>query len=835
MKKKYLTILLVVVMTLSLVPIIASAAPIGSADDLTTINYNLLVTADEVQAWHEAKATFGPTDSGGPGWQKYYNFLTSAFEAKGDLVNKLEHSFQYDLFTIEDWIPGTPEQQYAQHQSVLGLTLDPEGDKVSIPVASFTMNCVPMVGGHDYTTAEMIYWDSSNRTAPPAGYAAGKILVVETQPYANPSTWGTSFWDSYTLTDYEYRTGPGPFPNLYEAVDPAVDNSWHTRWEFTDETTLRTWAINSGAVGMIIVSDLPWDTAYGLHQRTSNYNVPSLFLDYVNGQNVLNYIKTNPNKKATIKLIAHYERVTTKNVIYFLPGVNYGTDADEMICVCTHTDSMALTQENGALGVLALYKYFSNIPQSDRPKTLLIYIDNRHFMTGGEAAFPNDDLFAIYPELIGKCVASISLEHMGQLEGADRWVDGKFVEEKTGLHVYSFIGVPSNESIISTVKKAVDAAGLPRADVKCNSRPGSTVGGYQMSVKSMSNNFRTAGTALGKPYVNLAGNWPGSHTQIFASLSWFDAKHFVKQVAVMSQLTGYFMTADFREANLFWGQTKDAIRNLAATAVTTEDKNALMNQCDVIFDDVVAGNYVNAFNKLQILLDDVENCVANGTAKNNIRNYINRSAALLGVEPSISLSGDAVITGGEVARYAVNVNGVRNLSTATIWFEASNPYLTGKAFNGLNGFSLLGGVNWTQGGNRWTGRATFINMEGGITADKPIELCELLFSTSQEYLGVTEVKLTQFQLSGFNDAGEAIFIDADLTNNVVQTVIEKQVDKFDVNRDGKVDQLDLTTALLYYGAEQGDPNWDIAKRGDVNGDGCVDTEDLIMILNHIVW
>jgi hypothetical protein len=46
----------------------------------------------------------------------------------------------------------------------------------------------------------------------------------------------------------------------------------------------------------------------------------------------------------------------------------------------------------------------------------------------------------------------------------------------------------------------------------------------------------------------------------------------------------------------------------------------------------------------------------------------------------------------------------------------------------------------------------------------------------------------------------------------------------DVNRDGVVDQLDVTRAQRYYGTAD--------SVCDVNGDGTVDIEDLILILNH---
>jgi len=60
---------------------------------------------------------------------------------------------------------------------------------------------------------------------------------------------------------------------------------------------------------------------------------------------------------------------------------------------------------------------------------------------------------------------------------------------------------------------------------------------------------------------------------------------------------------------------------------------------------------------------------------------------------------------------------------------------------------------------------------------------------------------------------------------------------YDVNGDGKVDQLDLTYAQLYFMVTMGTVEnelWELAKHADVNNDGIVDIEDLILILSYIV-
>ena len=51
-----------------------------------------------------------------------------------------------------------------------------------------------------------------------------------------------------------------------------------------------------------------------------------------------------------------------------------------------------------------------------------------------------------------------------------------------------------------------------------------------------------------------------------------------------------------------------------------------------------------------------------------------------------------------------------------------------------------------------------------------------------------------------------------------------------VNQDGTVNQLDITRAQRTYGTVEGDANWN--PLADVNHDGVVDINDLILILNN---
>jgi len=87
--------------------------------------------------------------------------------------------------------------------------------------------------------------------------------------------------------------------------------------------------------------------------------------------------------------------------------------------------------------------------------------------------------------------------------------------------------------------------------------------------------------------------------------------------------------------------------------------------------------------------------------------------------------------------------------------------------------------------------------------------------------GEVEVAITKATLSAH--VGEAEdYVAVDLTN--ASAVIDIRGSIYDVNRDGIVDQLDMTRAQRYFGSYHAD--------ADVNTDGEVDLTDLILILNN---
>jgi hypothetical protein len=511
---------------------------------LTSINPAFMMTPEEGHEWNLFKAQQGPTYAGSPGWANYINFVERKLAEYGAVIpNNLKHEWQYNRYEVDDW------PMYRSWQSKLLIPDISTG--VAVPVASYGMcsGFTPPEG----IVAPLIFYDPA---APPQGaQLKGKIVVFKTAPQP-PPPYTESFMGSYTATDYEYLNGPGPFLTRYTYVSPSLNNSFNGRWVWQQVGQFRTIALDNEKTGnkfagMVIVYDLPWDSAIGLTQRTTEYDCPTLTLDRMNGAKVIQDAKAG--KTARMSLDARYVPSTTRNFVAFLAGKNYGTDKDEVIGIGCHTDAMSLTQDNGCLGVLGIFKYFSNFPQAERPRTLMAKVDSRHFMPGGEGALGEHDAMSRHPELWDHMVATMGMEHMGELEGIE--IGEQLLT--TGQPEYSYIGIATdNDILVDIAIKAVKDNNWRRADIKCPSRPG-IHGGFQQGVRDTQN--------FGKsrlPSIGLAGNWPGYHTQIFAGIERFDKQLFYEQVAALSQIAGEFMVADLTPIDLVWGNLKTAIRNL---------------------------------------------------------------------------------------------------------------------------------------------------------------------------------------------------------------------------------------------------------------------------------
>ena len=598
-----------------------SAAPANGKFAFPQINQRFMITPDQAWDWAVFKSQGGPTYAGGTGWKRYTDFLISKMPEFG-AVDLDYVDMPYDHYIVDDW----PDRRTHIYDSGMALEkLVSDGTPVPV-VASYgmTSGSTPPEG----VTAPMLYYDPAH--PPVDAQIAGKILVFQTAQYPDPP-YTNSFLDSYTLTDYEWRS-PGKWAPLFTPPSTSVTSSYHSRWVWSQLNEFASVGIRGHAAGMVVVYDLSPGAAFGLAQRSvytpdgkaglgaAYVNCPTLTLDRVNGAKVL--VDAKAGKMATLTLNARFQRDTGKAIIAYLPGRNYGTPLDDQVLLATHTDAMSLIEENGGLGMLGIMSYFNRIPKSARPRTLIFYFDCRHFMPGGEGSWPQFDYYAVHPERLKPIVATLGMEHMGGRQtievgpGGNDYVYSNELPENGGV-ITSLMDVYNNNIwLVETIAKAATDNHWPRVDVKAGNVEPGVNDGFQGSVKSPMNK----GRHYRIPGIGLAGDWPGGWTQTYAQLDTeagphgFDKDYFVQQVAGLSQLAGELMLVKPIVIDLGWGDLKSALINLpdsgfVARQNATAQRRALVNQYVDAFRKVEVGAYDDAKSALKSLAATVSSGV----------------------------------------------------------------------------------------------------------------------------------------------------------------------------------------------------------------------------------
>ena len=212
----------------------------------------------------------------------------------------------------------------------------------------------------------------------------------------------------------------------------------------------------AGAVGVILawtdISDANAADQYTPFSRPLQ-NIPGLYVGCETGAKLRALAGTRA--KATVVLEADIvPDTTTDTLVALLPGAS----RDEIIIINTHTDGPNATEENGALGILALAKYFSRLPRHQRKRTLVCPLTTGHF--AGPWVPSMRGILARYPDLIKKTVAAVTIEHLG----CEEWLDDAAMHYKaTGKHEWSVAITPSKpmaDALIDVLQGSQDRAGV---------------------------------------------------------------------------------------------------------------------------------------------------------------------------------------------------------------------------------------------------------------------------------------------------------------------------------------------------------------------------------------
>lgn len=465
------------------------------------------VSAEEALAWHRIKDSHGgPTLTGSESWKHFIGFLEAQLTAYG-CVDFIRNRWNFNRWVTSEW----PD---ASH-----WTLAINGRPV--PVASYGANsgATPSEG----VTAELAIYEPGK---PPSAYT-GKIVIF--RPVVTPELLKALDWD------YEYASAAVGYPHPKQLPAQAHQSQAMPMFaQITQFPRVVPQLIEAKALGCLFVLDAGEEQAAGLYTFPvpALHSLPSLYLDRKAGADVV--AAAARGERATLRLLSQVETAEAWQTIAFLPGRHYGTPADEVIQLTTHTDGPSISQDNGALGLLGLVKYFSHLPQEQRQRSLMVFLDCRHYMPGDEHAFANQDWFALHPEARKNVVGLIHMEHLGQIgfyEEGDRLVPIGQTEPFS-------LWATNHQKMVDTAIRVVKATQLPGACVRNADRPG-------VHGRSQGPWFGLGGVArqLGIPAFGIMGLL-GAYWTSSSRLSRLDAALFAQQVAAFVRLTAELMEAD---------------------------------------------------------------------------------------------------------------------------------------------------------------------------------------------------------------------------------------------------------------------------------------------------
>lgn len=176
---------------------------------------------------------------------------------------------------------------------------------------------------------------------------------------------------------------------------------------------------------------------------------------------------------------------------------------------------------------------------------------------------------------------------------------------------------------------------------------------------------------------------------------------------------------------------------------------------------------------------------------------------------------------------------MKRVATVSFVFER-DAALTGGTAEGKNGFTALGDIRW-NGSNKGILMLSYLQdgtRGGSLTQAALTDVSRVVFKATAGNGTSLGIKLIGVTVTGFDENGQAVTLRSNIKTPFLSIAV-REGNSYDVNKDGTVDQLDITTCQRWYQAQSGDSDWSNASVCDVNVDNKVDIQDLIDILQYL--
>ena len=197
-----------------------------------------------------------------------------------------------------------------------------------------------------------------------------------------------------------------------------------------------------------------------------------------------------------------------------------------------------------------------------------------------------------------------------------------------------------------------------------------------------------------------------------------------------------------------------------------------------------------------------------------------------------SWSAPAVIQPGASLPVDLQLEKLKRVATVSFVFE-KDAAISGGTAEGKSGFtSLTSDIRWN--GNTGILMLSYLQngvRGGSLTQEALTDVARVTFATTANDGASLGLRLTGVTVTGFDANGNAVTLRSSIETPSLSVTVRNL--SYDVNRDGKIDQLDITTCQRWYQARSGDADWATAQVCDVDGDNKVDIQDMIGILQYL--
>ena len=384
----------------------------------------------QLRKWNKAMHEFGPRPTGSRNHHRFVDWL----ERRLDAVPEVTTSSRTRRFK-------------RQTERSASLRVDIGGRQRELAVAS-PLPYSKRTGTHG-VSAPLVYLP--NDTEISSANAAGSIVVRDYPAGELPN----AAFDFVSWFSYDPA---GTF-------DP--NGTYKRDWLSSQPETDMIDASNAGAAGVLFVHELPRKQIRGYYRpyHGIHYPVSGLHLGIDEGDRIKQAIASGNAGSARVTLRARVkQRASTRMLFGRLPG-----PGERRVVVQTHSDGVNALWDNGHVPMLAIARYFSNLPRECRPGPMEFVFGPAHlYLRQTESAASTDS----YAEQLdgaydrGEVALVLSLEHLGgrEWEAVQRGGGRPGLRlRKTGLSEVTSTFVTESDFLVDTLADIIRRRDVERS------------------------------------------------------------------------------------------------------------------------------------------------------------------------------------------------------------------------------------------------------------------------------------------------------------------------------------------------------------------------------------